>query len=64
MGFRHRLRSFPDQRARAPMPAMDPAAFPDSRRMREEILCLPIHQDLGREEIERLASVTGRLLAP
>lgn len=45
-------------------PAMDPAAFPDSRRMREEILCLPIHQDLGREEIERLASVTGRLLAP
>jgi dTDP-4-amino-4,6-dideoxygalactose transaminase len=43
-------------------PAMMAEAFPESRRMRDEILCLPIHQDLGDADIDRVASVALPLL--
>jgi dTDP-4-amino-4,6-dideoxygalactose transaminase len=43
-------------------PAMPPDAFPESRTMRDDILCLPIHQDLGDDDIDRVASLVRPLL--
>lgn len=43
-------------------PAMAADAFPESRAMRDEILCLPIHQDLGDDDIDGVASLVGPLL--
>ncbi|HSY51641.1 MAG TPA: DegT/DnrJ/EryC1/StrS family aminotransferase [Thermoanaerobaculia bacterium] len=45
-------------------PAMPVDAFPESRTMRDEILCLPIHQDLGDADIDRVASLVRPLLRP
>lgn len=36
-------------------PALDLDRFPETRAMRETILCLPIHQDLDRADLERIA---------
>lgn len=44
-------------------PAMDTGRFPESRRLREEILCLPVHQNLDECDLERIASLLGPLLA-
>jgi len=33
---------------------MDSNQFPDSRALREEILGLPIHQEVGEEEMEEV----------
>jgi dTDP-4-amino-4,6-dideoxygalactose transaminase len=44
-------------------PAMDTGRFPESRRLREEILCLPVHQNLDECDLERLASLLRPLLA-
>jgi dTDP-4-amino-4,6-dideoxygalactose transaminase len=43
-------------------PAMDPLRFPASRQLREEILCLPVHQNLDAEDLKRLASLLLPLL--
>lgn len=43
-------------------PAMNIELFPESRPMREEILCLPIHQGLDDAGIERVASLVRPLL--
>lgn len=43
-------------------PAMTVENFPESRRMRDEILCLPIHQDLDDADIDRVASLVTPLL--
>jgi perosamine synthetase len=44
-------------------PAMDTVRFPESRRMREGILCLPVHQNLDDCDLERIASLLRPLLA-
>lgn len=44
-------------------PAMDDERFPESRRLRDTILCLPIHQNLDEHDLERMASLLGPLLA-
>ncbi|MEA2720298.1 MAG: perosamine synthetase [Candidatus Eremiobacteraeota bacterium] len=44
-------------------PAMDAARFPATRRLRENLLCLPVHQDLGARDVERIAAVLRPLLA-
>jgi dTDP-4-amino-4,6-dideoxygalactose transaminase len=44
-------------------PAMHAARFPETARLREELLCLPIHQDLDARDIERIATVLRPLLA-
>jgi perosamine synthetase len=44
-------------------PAMDVASFPETRRLREQLLCLPVHQGLGQREVERIAAVLRPLLA-
>lgn len=44
-------------------PALDPARFPETRRLRDEILCLPVHQDLRDGDVERIANVLRPLLA-
>ncbi|MCU1350206.1 MAG: Perosamine synthase [Acidobacteria bacterium] len=36
-------------------PDLDPAAFPEARRLREELLCLPVHQQLEGGDLERIA---------
>jgi dTDP-4-amino-4,6-dideoxygalactose transaminase len=38
-------------------PAMDPAAFPESGTFREDLLCLPVHQDLDPGDVDRMASL-------
>ena len=43
-------------------PSMTPDAFPESRAMREDILCLPVHQDLGDADVDRVASLLRPLL--
>jgi|GEM_PF-1244973 len=43
-------------------PAMDTERFPDSRVLREEILCLPVHQDLEEFDLRRIASALRPLL--
>ena len=43
-------------------PAMSIELFPESRSMREEILCLPIHQGLDDSAVERVASLVRPLL--
>jgi perosamine synthetase len=43
-------------------PAMDTERFPDSRVLREEILCLPVHQDLEESDLRRMASALRPLL--
>jgi perosamine synthetase len=43
-------------------PAMAPDDFPESRAMRDDILCLPIHQDLGDADIDRVASLLRGVL--
>ena len=45
-------------------PAMGQDEIPGARALREEILCLPVHQDLGDAELDRLAAVLAPLLAP
>jgi len=44
-------------------PAMDEERFPESRRLRDAILCLPIHQNLDEQDLERMASLLRPLLA-
>lgn len=44
-------------------PGLDPAGFPEARALREEILCLPIHQDLDEADLDRLAALLGPFLA-
>lgn len=44
-------------------PAMDENSFPESRRLREDILCLPVHHDLDDYDLERMASLLCPLLA-
>jgi dTDP-4-amino-4,6-dideoxygalactose transaminase len=44
-------------------PAMDDERFPESRRLRETILCLPVHQNLDERDMERMASLLRPLLA-
>jgi dTDP-4-amino-4,6-dideoxygalactose transaminase len=44
-------------------PDLDVAAFPEARVLREEILCLPIHQDLAETDLDRLAALLEPLLA-
>ena len=44
-------------------PALEPAGFPEARVLREEILCLPIHQDLDEADLDRLAALLEPLLA-
>jgi perosamine synthetase len=36
-------------------PAMRASEFPETKRLREELLCLPVHQDLSATDLERLA---------
>lgn len=43
-------------------PAMPIEAFPESRRMRDEILCLPIHQDLNDADVDRVAKLVRAVL--
>jgi perosamine synthetase len=43
-------------------PALDAARFPEARTLREEILCLPIHQDLEAADLDRLAALLEPLL--
>ncbi len=43
-------------------PDLDVAAFPEARTLREEILCLPIHQDLAETDLDRLAALLEPLL--
>jgi dTDP-4-amino-4,6-dideoxygalactose transaminase len=43
-------------------PAMDTKRFPDSHVLREEILCLPVHQDLEESDLRRMASALRPLL--
>ena len=43
-------------------PAMAVDAFPESRAMRDDILCLPIHQDLSDADVDRVASLVRPLL--
>ena len=43
-------------------PSMPPDAFPESRKMRDEILCLPIHQDLDDADVDRVAKHVRALL--
>ncbi|MDT4952407.1 MAG: perosamine synthetase [Acidobacteriota bacterium] len=43
-------------------PAMDTAQFPESRCLREEILCLPVHQNLDDQDMKRMASLLSPLL--
>lgn len=43
-------------------PSMTIDAFPESRRMRDEILCLPIHQDLSDADIDRVAKLVRAVL--
>lgn len=44
-------------------PAMHAAAFPETRALREDLLCLPVHQDLGEADLDRLAALLTPLLA-
>lgn len=44
-------------------PALEPARFPEARALREEILCLPVHQDLDEADLDRLAALLAPLLA-
>jgi dTDP-4-amino-4,6-dideoxygalactose transaminase len=43
-------------------PAMDTERFPESRLLREEILCLPVHQNLDEYDLRRMASLLRPLL--
>jgi dTDP-4-amino-4,6-dideoxygalactose transaminase len=43
-------------------PAMDTERFPDSHVFRNEILCLPVHQDLDEIDLRRMASALRPLL--
>jgi dTDP-4-amino-4,6-dideoxygalactose transaminase len=43
-------------------PAMDTERFSDSRVLREEILCLPVHQDLEESDLTRMAAALRPLL--
>jgi len=43
-------------------PSMMVDDFPESRKMRDEILCLPIHQDLGDADIDRVAKLVRAVL--
>ena len=43
-------------------PAMMIDAFPESRMMRDDILCLPIHHDVGDADIERVAALVRAVL--
>ena len=43
-------------------PAMMIDAFPESRIMREDILCLPIHHDLSDADIDRVAALMRAVL--
>jgi perosamine synthetase len=43
-------------------PAMDTAQFPESHNLREEILCLPVHQNLNERDLRRMASLLCPLL--
>lgn len=42
-------------------PSMEEALFPECRRLRNEILCLPVHQDLDDSDLERIAELLRRL---
>jgi len=43
-------------------PSMPADAFPESRKMRDEILCLPIHQDLDDADVDRVATLVRAVL--
>jgi perosamine synthetase len=38
-------------------PSMDPDAFPDARRLRENLLCIPVHHDLSERDLARIEKV-------
>lgn len=43
-------------------PAMEASRFPESRPLREEILCLPVHQNLEEDDLRRMAALLRPLL--
>lgn len=43
-------------------PSMRIEDFPESGKMRDEILCLPIHQDLGDADVDRVAKLVRAVL--
>lgn len=45
-----------------PHPALEPAEHPIASRLRDSILLLPVHQELRRRDIERIAAVAGDIL--
>jgi CelD/BcsL family acetyltransferase involved in cellulose biosynthesis len=47
-----------------PHPSLDAAAFPAASRRRATTLCLPVHQELRPEDLERIADVAGRRRPP
>ena len=42
-------------------PRMDSAAFPEAERLREEILCLPVHDQLTERSLDHMAAALGAL---
>ncbi|MBX5483662.1 MAG: DegT/DnrJ/EryC1/StrS aminotransferase family protein [Myxococcaceae bacterium] len=44
-------------------PAMDASRFPEVERLRREVIELPCHQDLTRDDLERIADVTRAALS-
>lgn len=38
-------------------PAMNEREFPEARRLRENLLCLPVHHDLRERDLQRIAEV-------
>lgn len=47
----------------APHPRMNLASYPDAALLRDELFCLPVHQQLTLEQIGRIADGARRLLA-
>lgn len=43
-------------------PTMEASQFPESRPLRDEILCLPVHQNLNEDDLRRMAVLLRPLL--
>jgi perosamine synthetase len=46
-----------------PHPGLDTSAFPETQPMRDEILCLPVHQELGDRHMEQIVAAIAPALA-
>jgi hypothetical protein len=46
-----------------PHPRLDSAEFADADRLRDEIVCLPVHQGLSATQVEYLAAAARSLIA-